>query len=324
MKFLVCGLGSMGKRRIRLLKQIAECESIVGFDLNQERCDTVSKEYGISCYSNLDIVDNDSFDSVVISTSPLSHYEIAKKMLQKRKHVFTEINLVSDWYDDCLQIANNNNVKLFLSSTLNYRKDIEYIREAVNTSKCKSSYIYHVGQYLPDWHPWESYKSFFVNDKRTNGCREIFAIDLPWIVKTFGDVKSFNVVHSKISNLDLNYDDLFILTLEHTNGNVGTILVDVVSRKAVRTLEVINEDFHINWQGKPDSLEIYNPTTKETCKVQAYDVVDKNSNYSSNIIENAYLDELVSFVKYINGLEKPIYDFDDDKKVISLIDKIEA
>ena len=35
-----------------------------------------------------------------------------------------------------------------------------------------------LGQYLPDWHPWESYKSFFVSNKKTNGCRELFAIEL--------------------------------------------------------------------------------------------------------------------------------------------------
>ena len=43
------------------------------------------------------------------------------------------------------------------------------------------NYIYHIGQYLPDWHPWENYKNFFVGDKRTGGVREIFGIDLPWL-----------------------------------------------------------------------------------------------------------------------------------------------
>ena len=314
----------MGKRRIRLLKQIPECDSIIGFDLNKERCEAVSQEYGVKCFSSLDSIDVDSFECVVISTSPLAHYEIAKSMLLKKKHVFTEINLVSDWYSECLDIAEKNNVKLFISSTLNYRKDIEFIKKIVQGSKHKSSYIYHVGQYLPDWHPWENYKNFFVNDKRTNGCREIFAIDLPWVVNTFGDIESVKAIHTKNSSLDLNYDDTYSVLVKHKNGNLGTIVVDVVSRKAVRILEVINEEFHIDWQGKPDSLNLYNPETKETQRIETYKSIDKNNNYSSNIIENAYKDELMAFVEYVKENKEPIYSFKDDENVIAFIDQIEA
>lgn len=324
MKFLVVGLGSMGKRRIRLLKTIKDCESIIGFDLNQERCTAVEDEYNIKCFNNLETVNGNLYDSVVVSTSPLAHYEVIKYAVENKKNVFTEINLIDDWYDEIIDLAKKNNVKIFVSSTLNYRNDISYIKDLVKKSGNKSSYIYHVGQYLPDWHPWESYKNFFVSDKRTNGCREILAIDLPWIYKTFGDIESVYSTHCKMSNLELSYDDTYTVVINHKNGNRGCVLVDVVSRKAVRTLEVVNEDFHINWEGKPDSLMVYNPVTKETNNISTYNIIDKNNNYSANIIENAYLDELLSFVEYVKNNKKPIYDFDDDKKVITLIDRIEG
>lgn len=323
MRFLVCGLGSMGKRRIRLLKQIDECDSIVGFDINQERCDTVAKEYGIKCFNDLESIDTNLYDAVVVSTHPLAHGEIIESQLTKKKHVFTEINLIDDWYDKCLELAKKNNVKLFISSTLNYRNDIRYISDLVHGSKKKSLYSYHVGQYLPDWHPWESYKNFFVSDKRTNGCREILAIDLPWIYRVFGDIEEISVNHSKISSLELNYDDSYAILLKHFNGNIGTIIIDIVSRKATRTLEVINEDFHINWDGKPDSLKVYDIEAKEQRSIQTYSNVDKDKNYSANIIENAYKDELLAFIDYIKTNKKPLYDFNEDKRIISLIDRIE-
>ena len=312
MKFLVCGLGSMGRRRIRLLKQIEDCDFVVGYDLNKERCEAVAREFDIDCFSDLNAIDGSLFDCAVVSTSPLTHYEIIKNLLLRRKNVFTEINLISDWYDECLSIAKSNNVKLFISSTLNYRNDIAFIREKVLGSSSVSAYVYHVGQYLPDWHPWESYKDFFVRDKKTNGCREIFAIDLPWIYKTFGEIMDVKVIHSKMSNLDLSYDDSYMVLLNHKNGNHGSLIVDVVSRKAVRTLEVINEDFHINWDGQPNSLELYNPTTKVSINVVAYKEIDKNNNYSSNIIENAYKQELLSFIDNVKHDIHPIYYFNDD------------
>ncbi|MDE6927475.1 MAG: hypothetical protein K2P06_01985, partial [Muribaculaceae bacterium] len=66
-------------------------------------------------------------------------------------------------------------------------------------------YIYHVGQYLPEWHPWENYQDFFVGDKRTNGCREIMAIEFPWLIETFGEIREVSVLHDKMSHLNIDY-----------------------------------------------------------------------------------------------------------------------
>ena len=49
MNIVVIGLGSMGKRRIRLIKAIYPQYDITGVDSNIERVQAVEKEYQISC-----------------------------------------------------------------------------------------------------------------------------------------------------------------------------------------------------------------------------------------------------------------------------------
>ena len=117
------------------------------------------------------------------------------------------------------------------------------------------NYTYHIGQYLPDWHPWENYKDFFVVDKRTNGCREIFAIELPWLTEVFGNVKDIIVRKSKISSLNIDYDDNYMVILEHESGHKGMLAVDIVSRKAVRNLEVFGESLYLSWDGSAEGLK---------------------------------------------------------------------
>lgn len=46
MKFLVVGLGSIGKRRIRNLQYI-DAGEIIGFDLRADRCDETKEKFGI-------------------------------------------------------------------------------------------------------------------------------------------------------------------------------------------------------------------------------------------------------------------------------------
>ena len=325
MKFVVVGCGSMGRRRIRLLKKISSAFQIVAVDSNKERQNKVRIEFAIETFDSLESAfDIFTPDCAVISTSPLSHSSLIESCLNHNCHVFTELNLVSDNYKNNIALAELKNRVLFLSSTFLYRDEICYIQNKIQCSNSPVNYTYHVGQYLPDWHPWENYRDFFVGDKRTNGCREIFAIELPWILKTFGEIESFNVMHSKMTSLHIDYDDNFVLMVTHKNGAKGLIACDVISRKPVRNLEVFGENIYLKWDGSPDGLYCYDFLNKKDCKIALYDKVDRKENYASFVIENAYQTELECFIAECQGTKKAKYTFEDDLNTLSLIDRIGA
>lgn len=327
MKILVIGLGSMGKRRINLLgRYFSENYKIVGVDTRDDRRTEVEDLFNIRTYSSLDEAINiESPNCSLICTSPASHADIILKSLENNMNVFTEINLLADKYQEIIDLANEKNLKLFLSSTFMYRKEIQYIQNEVNKFKDKYHYRYHVGQYLPDWHPWENYKDFFVGNKKTNGCRELLAIELPWIINTFGKIISFNVIKDNISSLQLDYPDSYIITFEHENGHKGVLSVDVVSRKATRNLEIYSENNHIFWEGKPESLKKYSIEDKETINIPTYSNYIKDGRYADSIVEDAYLDELITFINMVENKEHLVrYVFEDDLYTLNLIDKIEG
>ncbi len=324
MQILVVGLGSMGKRRIRLLQENFKNISIVGVDGRLDRRTEAEDKYNIDTYEEIEKAINDNNPkAVVICTSPLSHASIIKKCLNNSLHVFTEINLVKDGYEDIIKLSKENNLELFLSSTMIYRKELKYISDKVKGQEKRVNYRYHVGQYLPDWHPWENYNEFFVGDKRTNGCREIFAIELPWIIKTFGQIEEIKYFRDKISDLNIDYPDTYSLLIQHKEGHIGNINVDIVSRKAIRNLEIYSEDMHIFWDGTPTGLEEYDCQDKKVVKINTYKDINQDSNYAANIIENVYLDELKIFIDKINGKNNEKYTYEDDLYTLSIIDKIE-
>lgn len=324
MNVAVIGLGSMGRRRIRLMLKINPLLTILGIDSNQKRCEDAEKEFGIMCLQSMDdLFKAYTVDCAFVCTSPLSHAQIILKLLDYGVNIFTEINLVDDCYDEIISKSNRIGKVLFLSSTFLYRKDIQCIIE--KTKEKRVNYIYHTGQYLPDWHPWEKYQNFFVADVRTNGCREIMAIEFPWIVKCFGEIKKVNVMKDKLSNLQLDYCDNYMIMIEHENGNKGQIAIDVVARKAKRELEIYNEELQIFWSGTPDSLLEYDIEEKATKKVVTYASVERDSNYCDNIIENAYADEIQTFFALVNQEKdlRALHDFESDKRILEVINRIE-
>lgn len=325
MRIVVIGLGSMGKRRIRLIRKYNQTIQIIGVDFNKERRKECSKEYYIETFENLtDLIGRYKVDCAFVCTAPLSHGEIINQCLEEGINVFSELNLVSDGYDSNIALAKQKGLILFMSSTFLYREEIRKIKALVKDTNCMLNYSYHVGQYLPDWHPWENYKDFFVGDKRTNGCREIFAIELPWLIDVFGDIVKVDVVKSKMSNLNIDYNDNYLVIIQHKTGYKGTLAVDIVSRKAVRNLEVFGERLYFSWDGTPTGLSIYDYETKKDVNIILYKEIDQLDSYSSFVVENAYSNEISLFFKAVTDGEVQTYNFEKDKAILKIIDKIEA
>ncbi len=325
MKIIVIGLGSMGKRRLRLLSERNDVE-LFGIDAQVSRCEEVKEKFGITCFKSIaEAAEAEDIEAAVISTSPLSHAAIIKECLTHNLHVFTEINLVQDGYEENMALAKEKNLVLFLSSTFLYRKETQTIIEKVQNAQCPLNYIYHVGQYLPDWHPWESYNSYFIGNPRTNGCREIMAIDLPWVVSAFGSIKSVSAIKSKNTELNITYNDNYLITFEHESGHKGVFAVDVVARKSGRNIEIFGEQLHLSWNGTADSLKIFNIEEKKDEVVSFDNASEHVEGYAAFVTENPYREELTSFLKQIADRSySPAWDFEKDKVVLDIIDQIEA
>lgn len=322
---MVVGLGSMGKRRIRIVKKINSALDIVGIDAREDRRLEANRLYGINTYAAIsDCIEFENPEIAFICASPINHYAVTKTCLEFGLSVFSEINLVNENHRELIQLAKAKGLTLFLSSTPMYRKEMNYVAESLRNYDGKVAYNYHVGQYLPDWHPWENFKDFFVGNPLTNGCREILAIELPWMLEAFGEIVKIEVNSSKISDLEIDFPDTYKVSIQHKNGNFGTFWVDVVARPATRNLQVIGSNFRLDWNGTPDSLFKYLAEDNQLVPVSLYDSVENDSNYNVSIIENMYEEELRCFFDVYKGKSESKHSYEDDIALLKLIDEIEG
>lgn len=322
MRVLIVGYGSMGKRRIRLLQKLISDVVIICVDKNPVRLLQI-KEEGFQGFKNLEQALCEIPDLAFICTSPGQHAEIILQLVNAKINVFTELNLLDKDYDVIIEKARENNVAVFLSSSMLYDKRIEVIDKIVKRYKKPVTYIYHVGQYLPDWHPWESYKDFFAGKKETNGIREICAIQLPWLINTFGHIDKLLSLSQKCTDLEIDFNDSVIASFKHCNGNIGVFVVDTVSRKATTHLEIVGEGIHLIWNGHNDDLFLYDLEAGALKPIKTYDSIEHAQGYADNIIENRYTDEILDFFNMVYKHSKPRYCLEDDKYTLNIIDEIE-
>ena len=102
--------------------------------------------------------------------------------------------------------------------------------------------------------------------------------------------------------MELEFPDTYSIQLTHVNGSIGNLMIDLVSREAVRKLEILNENLYMSWSGTGEYIHEHG--------------------YGDFINEYAYVKEIEAFLEVMKG-SNAAYDFEKDREILALIDEIE-
>ena len=89
LKVGVLGAGHLGKIHLRLLKESKKYELVGFYDPFTENAEKVAKEFGYKLFDSIDDL-IDAVEVVDIVTPTLSHFDCAKKAIEKGCHIFVE------------------------------------------------------------------------------------------------------------------------------------------------------------------------------------------------------------------------------------------
>ncbi len=322
---LIVGFGSMGRRRIRLLRELDSDLTIICVDRDADRLKQAEMQ-GVKGYKELADALEETPDAAFVCTSPGGHADIILTILERSIPVFTELNLTPDRYDRIIEKAKEKNLPVFMSSTMLYRKEIQKIRELIQSFSRGGDVFYtcQVGQYLPDWHPWEDYKSFFVANRETNALREILAIQLPWLIDIFGEVRDLSATTYRVTDLEIDYPDSIMTVIRHQNGNRGVVRVDVASREPIMRFEALfdGQDTKVEWRGHINDLFRRNIGTGESEQVMLEGFETHMDGYADTISEEPYREEIRDFLSTLENASVPKYSLKKDLYTLSLIDQM--
>jgi len=320
-KFLVVGLGSMGKRRIRNLQYLGE-NDIIGFDAKKDRIHESEKKYKIKAYDEINKALDEKPDALVISTPPNHHIEYELLAAKNNMHFFCEAGVLTDHLEELIALCKKKKIVAAPSATFRFNESIRTIKKLVDDGKIGtvSTLTYHMGQYLPDWHPWESISKFYVGQRQTSATREMVPFEMEWITWIFGDVKTISCLKDKTSDLPVDIDDVYQVIFAFENGILGHLLVEVISRTPTRVLRVVGDKGTIEWNWLEDVVRLYDIKKKQWVEFKEKRGF-KEKGYVAK--ENMYIEEMKNFINAIKGKEKYVYSLEDDLKILTLLESSE-
>lgn len=323
--FLVIGLGSMGKRRIRCLQTLG-MTSISGLDIRQDRRAEAERLYGVTTYDDFfTVLTQCKPDALIISVPPDLHHRYMKVALDQRIPFFVEASVVDDGMAELILELKERPLVAAPSATLLFHPAIGIIENIVKSGALGkiSNVIHHSGQYLPDWHTYEPVSDFYVSNPSTGGGREIVPFELSWFTKIFGFPERVCGNFRKTVDIDgaEKIDDTYNALFDY-GSFLSSFTVDVVSRHATRRLLINGDKKQLVWDWDENQVRLYDPIS-EKWETLSYQTGNAAVGYNANIGEGMYIDEIANFLDALQGKCPFVNDLENDHRVLKLLYAIE-
>jgi predicted dehydrogenase len=314
-KVLIIGLGSMGKRRIRNLHSL-KVSNIYGYDVNQKEITKARKEYKIKILDSLSEIATFKFDVVLICTPPQHHLPYVKICTKNKLPFFTELNLITTDVKKIVQLEKKSGIAGFPSNTTLFNKETVLLKKIIG-QKSKGYFVYHLGQNINDWHPWQKSGQYFIFSPATNGLREILRVELPWLIKIFGPVANAKSIKNSFFTKKYKIDDQICVNLNFSNGNTGILIFDLIAPSVVKEFKMISDKNIITWEEIDHLIKI------ETAgKVKRIDLSPGSVFQGYKFKEDDCIEEMEHLLNCLERKISPEYRFKDELKLLEMIDKI--
>lgn len=135
----VIGYGYWGPNLVRNYEQMPESNLVACCDLNPDNLKKVKALYPkVEVTQEIDdLLNNPSIDAVVIASSAVTHFDLAKKALLAGKHVMVEkpLTLSSDTSRELIEVADKAGRILMVGHLLEYHAAVDYIRGLIDSGE---------------------------------------------------------------------------------------------------------------------------------------------------------------------------------------------
>jgi len=326
MKYLVIGLGSMGKRRVRNLQALG-VKDIAGFDTRSDRRQEANEKYGIPVFDNIeDAMNLFRPQAFMISTPPDLHMTYAYLGYDHGISCFIEASVVdAEKIKNLSEMIRGSEIIMAPSCTMRYFPGPRKIKELIREGKIGKilNVNYQTGQYLPDWHPWEDIREFYVSKPETGAAREIVPFELTWLNDIFGKCDALACVKAKLTEIPADIDDIYHCLLRYESNVIANLTVEVISRpKACRDMRVLGTEGEIVFSADTNSVRYINTSMKEWVEFKFDEGTIENEYINP---EEPYIAEVRDFVLAITSKDKSLYpnNLDDDYEVLQTLTTLE-
>ncbi len=271
MKIVVVGSGSIGKRHMGNLiaKGFAPGE-IHAVDPRPDRRAEVASRLGITqTHSSFEELIGLGAEIVVIASPTSMHLEHAARFAETGATLLIEkpLDASLEGLDELQGAIARGGSKVLVAYPFRFSPAGRKLKE-LSDGNAAGRPLYLRGEfseYLPDWHPWEDYREFYMAKVALGGgslLDQSHIMDLAhWLL---GEVEGVFGYSGRVSDLEVETDDLAEIQVRFRSGVIATIHQDMFGRRHQKLLEIKGTLGNITWNAYDFSVELFLRAAGET------------------------------------------------------------
>ena len=260
MKFLIAGLGSIGRRHLRNLQLLGERDIILYRTHRSTLPDEEFSEFKVE--TDLESALDHDVDAVIVSNPTSLHLEVAMPAAKRGCHLLLEkpISHSLAGISELTNAVKDEQVNVLIGYQFRFHLSLQKIKELLESGAIGRP-IYarsHWGEYLPNWHPWEDYrKGYSARTDLGGGVILTLSHPLDYLRWLFGEVEEVWASSGSLGDLELDVEDTAEIILQFSKGMVASVHLDYIQQPPNHHLEVIGTDGTIQWNNSDGAVRWY-------------------------------------------------------------------
>lgn len=318
MKYLIAGLGSIGRRHMRNLVALGERDIV----LYRTGKSTMPEDdlAGFPQETNLqEALNKHKPDAVIVSNPTALHLDIAIPAAQAGCHILLEkpISHSMDRLDILQSAVKKSGSQVLVAFQFRFHPGLLRAKQLISDGEIGrviSAHV-HFGEYLPAWHPWEDYRKGYAARADMGGgvvLTQCHSLDyLPWLV---GKVESAWGFTAKLSDLEVDVDDTAKIGLRFEGGALGSLHLDFNQQPPAHHFEIIGTKGSLQWNLSDGATRIFRAGKND------WEVYPLSAGWERNVM---FMEQMKHFIAVVHGEAKPICTLDDGVRVQRLVDAVQ-
>lgn len=313
MKYLFVGLGSIGQRHLKNLRETTS-ERILAYKTNPKKNQAFAIKYNVEVFSDFNKALAEKPDIVFITNPTSLHLPFALKAAKQGCHLFIEKPISRDLkdVDKLFKIVSRKKTVCQVAFQLRFHPNLLLIKKLIEDKRIGKILFSRIeaGQYLPDWHPGEDYQTGYAARKNLGGGVILTLIhELDYVYWLFGEIESISAYVDKISSLKIDVEDMAAIIARTKAGVILEIHLDYIQRPMSRSCRIVGDRGKIEWDYIKNEVKLFIGKNNKP-------KVFKAKNFEKN---KMYQDELYHFLRCVARREEPSPKVKEVKAVMEFV-----
>lgn len=314
MKFLIAGLGSIGRRHLRNLLALGEGDVVLYRTFRSSLPD--EELVGFPVETDLQAALGHKPDAVIVANPTAYHLEVAIPAAEAGCHLLLE-KPISDSLRrvDELEGALAKGSRVLAGYQFRFHPGLLQVESWLQAGAIGRPLSVRAvyGEYLPGMHPWEDYRTSY-SARRDLGGGVILTLchPLDYLRWLLGEVMTLWAFAGRLNDFELAVEDTAEIGLEFQSGVLGSAQLNYNQRPPTHTLEIVGTHGTIRWDNANGEAAIYRAAGYPEDR---WELAPPPAGFDRNQL---FLAEMRHFIQVARGESEPVCTLEDGRRALEI------